>query len=307
MAEKNTNLNGVDFTQDPNDFLNIVDGKTVIEENEENTTSKSAAETIPKPTVVAPLDNADKTADEKKPVEEKNLEQKTPNEEPPKEEQVVIPKKEVMTPEEFRQKEAARMIQRQGEERKRAMMAHVEAAKANPEHIHTIAKIDKKLAGEVVKEIWGYSDYDELLAQSKIAEIKAVDPDRGELEERILRLELDRKKEAASAKEQLEKSFFTSKGFEPTPFDPRYVRVIEKLSLLNPSFVASDYSAALAEAYRMSAGEEVVVKDSSDIQKALSNSTPPAVPNSIKQPHETPSIYGEGTQSFANLLGVKLS
>ena len=247
MAD-NTNSMGVDLTQDPEDFKNLALGKKEVEVPAEpvKDPKESAAGTPPVPQEVAPQDNADKPADEKKPVEETTPVTKTPS------------VAEKLTPEEFQKLEASRMIQRQGEERKRAMLAHIEAAKSNPDHIHTVAKFDKKLANEVIKEVWGYQDYDELVAQSKIAELKESDPEKAEMELRLLRLEQDSKNSAANAKEQVAKSFFTTKGFTPTEFDPRYVRTMEKLALLNPTFVASDYSGALAEAYRMSTGEEAV-------------------------------------------------
>jgi hypothetical protein len=301
MAEKNTTSQGADLTQDPNDFLAIAMGTKEVETVTPpvEPPKESAAETPPLPKAEAPRDNADKPADEKKPVEETPPEPKTPNVEPPKAE-------DKLTPEEYRQREASRMIQRQGEERKRAMMAHVEAARANPEHINTLIKYDKKLANEVVKEVWGYQDYDELIAQSKLAELKEADPEGAVVEERILKLELEAKRQSATAKEQLEKSFFTQKGFIPTEFDPRYVKVIEKLSLLNPTFVASDYPAALAEAYRMATGEEVVDASKDKMREALEKSAPSSAPASIKEPHSSPSSYGEATTGFANLMGVKI-
>lgn len=299
MAEKNTNSMGaVDLTQDPADFMNLALGKTEVPPEkpaEESTPPKeSAAGTSPLPKEEAPQDNVDKPTDEKKTEEEKTPETKTPN----------VDQK--LTPEEFQRREAARMIQRQGEERKRAMLAHIEAAKANPDHIHTVAKFDKKLANEVIREVWGYHDYEELIAQSKIAELKESDPDKAALEERLLRLEMDAKRQTLSAKEQLEKSFFESKGFTPTDYDPRYIKVMEKLSLLNPSFVASDYSGALAEAYRMATGEEVVDVSKDKVQEALNRAAPSTPPASIKQPHTTPNSYGEKADEFAGLLGVKL-
>lgn len=298
MAEKNTISQGVDLTQDPDDFKNLALGKTEVAPPAGPPPKESAAGTDPLPKETAPQDNADKSADEKKPDEEITPDPKTPD--------VVPPKKEELTAEEFSKKEAARMIQRQGEERKRAMLAHIEAAKANPEHIHTIAKFDKKLANEVIKEVWGYQDYDELLAQSKIAELKESDPDKAELEERLLRLEMDAKKQTHSAKEQLEKSFFVSKGFTPTEFDPRYIRVMEKVALLNPTFVASDYSGALAEAYRMATGEEVVDVSKDKLRDALSKAAPSSAPASIKQPRAITNGYGGKTEEFAGLLGVKI-
>lgn len=295
MVERNTNSMGVDLTQDPNDFMNLALGKTeVTEEAAVKDPVESAAETPALPAQVAPQDNAEKTADEQKTVEETIPAPITPN-------------AEKLSADEFRQKEAAKIIQRQGEERKRAMLAHVEATKANPDHIHTIAKFDKKLANEVIKDVWGYQDYDEMLAQSKIAELKVSDPDRGALEERLLLLEMDAKRQSSSAKEQLEKSFFVSKGFTPTEFDPRYVGVMAKLQLLNPAFVASDYSGALAEAYRMATGETIVDVKKDLLQDALNKSTPSSAPTSIKQPHSTTQSYGQGADTFANLMGVKLS
>ena len=294
---------GVDLTQDPEDFKNLALGKKEVEapaEPEKKGPKESAAGTPPMPKEAAPQDNADKPADEKKPVEKETPEPKPSNVEPP------VKTEEKMSPEEFRAKEAAKMIQRQGEERKRAMLAHVEAAKANPDHIHTVAKFDKNLANEVIKEVWGYQDYDELIAQSKIAELKRTDPEKAEMELRLLRLEQDSKKSFASAQEQVKKSFFTSRGFTPTEFDPRVVKTMEKLALLNPTFVTSDYQGALAEAYRMATGEEVVDPSKERMQDAVNKSAtiPPA---SIKQPHATPSNYGEAAEGFAGLLGVKLT
>lgn len=300
MAD-NTNSMGVDLTQDPDDFKNLALGKKEVEVPAEpvKDPKESAAGTPPVPKEVAPQDNADKPADEKKPVEEKPPEQKTPDVVPPKVE-------EKLTPEEYQKREASRIIQRQGEERKRAMLAHVEAAKSNPDHIHTVAKFDKKLANEVIKEVWGYQDYDELIAQSKIAELKESDPEKAEMELRLLRLEQDSKRSAADAKDQVAKSFFTTKGFTPTEYDPRYVKTMEKLALLNPTFVASDYQGALAEAYRMATGEEIVDVSKEKVQDAVNKSavTPPA---SIKQPHSPSVSYGEAAEGFAGLLGVKLT
>ena len=295
MAD-NTNSMGVDLTQDPEDFKNLALGKKEVEVPADpvKDPKESAAGTPPVPQEVAPQDNADKTADEKKPVEETTPVTKTPS------------VAEKLTPEEFQKLEASRMIQRQGEERKRAMLAHIEAAKSNPDHIHTVAKFDKKLANEVIKEVWGYHDYDELVAQSKIAELKESDPEKAEMELRLLRLEQDSKNSAANAKEQVAKSFFTTKGFTPTEFDPRYVRTMEKLALLNPTFVASDYQGALAEAYRMATGEEIVDTSKEKVQEAINKSaiTPPA---SVKQPHAPSVSYGEAAEGFAGLLGVKLT
>lgn len=290
---------GVDFTQDPEDFKKIALGEKPPEKTEEKDTKGSAAGTPPAPQEKAPQDNADKPADEKKPVEEKTPEPKTPSAEPPKEEGK-------MTAEEIRAKEAARMIQRQGEERKRAMLAHIEAAKANPDHIHTVAKIDKRLANEVTKEVWGYQDYDELVAQSKIAEIRKDDPEKADMELRLLRLEQDSKKSVVAAREQISKSFFQTQGFTPSEFDPRYVKTMEKLALLNPTFVASDYPAALAEAYRMATGEQAVDASKGTFQEAVNKSAEPP-PSSVKQPHTTPSLHGEGAENFAGLMGVKLT
>jgi hypothetical protein len=300
MADKNTNFSGVDLTQDPEDFKNLAFGKTpeAPPAEAEAKPEESAAGTPPLPKEAAPQDNADKPADETKPVEEQKPEPKTPDVTPPAKE---------MNAEEYRQKEAARMIQRQGEERKRAMLAHIEAAKSNPDHIHTVAKFDKKLANEVIKEVWGYQDYDELLAQSKIAELKESNPDQAAVEERLMRLELEAKRATTTAKEQLEKSFFVSKGFAPTEFDPRYVKTLEKLALLNPTYVASDYTGALAEAYRMATGEEVVDVQKDKMQEAMNRAAPSSTPSSIKQPHTTSVSHGDKADEFAGLLGVKLN
>jgi DNA-directed RNA polymerase subunit F len=301
MAEKNTiPMGAADLTQDPADFMNIALGKVEVQppKADEAKPKESADGTTPLPKEEAPRDNADKPADDKKPEEEKapeaKPEPKTPNVE------------HKLTPEEFQKREAAKIIQRQGEERKRAMLAHIEATKANSDHIHTIAKFDRKLANEVIKEVWGYQDYDELIAQAKIAEIKETDPEKAELEGRLLRLEMEAKKQTLSAKGQLEKVFFVSKGFTPNEYDPRYVKVMEKLSLLNPTFVASDYSGALAEAYRMATGEEIVDTSKDVVQEALNRAAPTAAPQSIKQPHAPQSAYSDEANSFAGLLGVKI-
>jgi len=297
MAD-NTNSVGVDLTQTPDDFKNIALGKKEVEvktsEEKVKPSKESAAETSPLPKEGAPQDNVGKTTDEKRLDEEKNPVEKTPND------------GKKMTPDEFRRLEAARMIQRQGEERKRAMLAHIEAVRLNPDHVHTVAKVDKKLANEVVKEVWGYRDYDELVAQTKIAEIKESDPERAELELRLLRLEQDAKNSAENAKKQIAEAFFASKGFTPTEFDPRYVKTMEKLALLNPSFVASDYRGALAEAYRMATGEEIVDPSKERIQEALNQSA--VMPSgSIKQPHSPSTGYGEAAENFAKTVGVKLT
>lgn len=308
MAEKNTNPMGVDLNQDPEDFKKLALGEKEVKPPEPKPEEKpaeekkpegSAAGTPPVPKEGAPQDKVDKPTDEPKPAEKETPEPKPSNDAPP-------PKEEKLTPEEFRAKEAARMIQRQGEERKRAMLAHIEAARANPDHIHTVAKIDKNLANEVIKEVWGYQDYDELIAQSRIAELREKDPEKADLEERLLKVEQDSKKSAADAREQVKKSFFTSKGFTPTEYDPRVVKTLEKLALLNPAFVASDYQGALAEAYRMATGEEVVDPSKEKVQEAVNRAAEPP-PSSIKQPHVAPSNYGEAAEGFAGIMGVKLT
>lgn len=304
MSKENTNSMQVDLTQSPDDFLKLANGEATPEDlkkpeqKEEPASKESAAKDSPVKTEEQPKDNVEGTTDEPKPSEQKPDDKQTPEGE-------VKPK---LSAEEYQKREASKMIQRQSEERKRAMAAHIASVKANPDNLNHLIQVDAKLADEVVKEVYGYSGVEELRERSKLAELKESDPESGELAERIYKLESEAKIAKQEARKQAEKAYLESQGVMVSEFDPTYNRVQENLKKLNPSFVESDLGEAIKLAYQMTLG--VKAETPTELEQAVSKDSTVSVPSgTVKSDSPKPTIqeHSSHVTGFADMVGAKLN
>jgi hypothetical protein len=293
MEQKNTNPLAVDLDQSPDDFKKLL----MDDEGGAATTEESAAGKADKP--ADPQDNAEQPADEPKTGEEvTEPESKTqPAEGTEKEPEVIKPDVN-----EQRHKDAQREIQRRADEKKRAVEALADLAKADVSNLDTVAKRDPVLADAAVKEAFGFETLQDYKSHLRIQELKETNPDEAEREERLTRLE----KVFQESKENTRKTFLESKGVSTNRFDDNYLKVEEKLKLLSPDYVESNYAEALATAYNLAFPQTAPSPEKVELQNAVNKNSSDKIGNSVKQPHSTGSGYSDEQSAFAAIVGVQL-
>lgn len=305
----------VDLTQDPNDFASILTGNKTVEESP--TSPGSAAEEPAKPAVPGqvpangdPQDNVAKTTDEPSSAKKDNS---ADDDKKPSTEDIKVTDSQQqpkLSPEEHRIREAQRAISIREAENKRATLAMVELVKNDPAHLSVIAKYDQAMADRVTKEVYGYDSVEEYQEAVRIEQLKQEDPDRGQLEERLARLEKKERDEFRVLRQQIENKFFEEHGISQNQFDENNILLREKLKLLDPQFVANNITEALTVAYSLAfPSTPSVSKEEIDMQAALNQSHSDAAGGSggITTPPAAPSPYSEEQNSFANLVGAALN
>lgn len=303
----------VNLEQDPSDFAALASGKEIVADDTkvkstEGTDSDSKKDDQP---AEHPDDNGEKTPDEKKPAKEEAAKKPPTNEAKPPVATKTDAKagsKQKYTAEEFRKREADKIIQQKGEQAKRLFLAAVDMVRENPAALLNIAKYDRTQADAIVKEIYGYESVDELEQQTRLLELKKEDPEKADTEERLMRLEKDTRAVTRSQQEQLDKMFFESKGLQYNSVDPDCVAVMENLKKLDPTFVKNDRAGALNLAHQMALGQQSrVTPEMERLQEKLNEEESEGSGNGINAGHESPSPYDEKQNAFASLVGTKLT
>lgn len=303
------------LNQDPADFGKLLDA----------TIEGSAAADLVKPAEVVqppankhPQDNGEQTKapDEKKPEQKVASDIAKPSTTEDSNKVLPDPKAATISVDEQRHRDATKAIQEKSEERKRAVLALTQVVKADPNHLKTVATYDKKLADEVAKEVFGHASYQDYVDATHLNELRATDPDKAEIEERLIKLErehdqnkADREVETERLREQGLTQFLTNKGLNQNQFDADYIAFNESLSLLDPNLVASNPLKAYETAFQLTGiSPQAVDAKKVEMQQTLNRSNSESVTrNGMTSAPSAPSSYSEKQEDFAAKIGVTLT
>jgi len=236
----------VDLNQDPADFAALAKNPEPADPNGQPTVPEPGGSTPPEVTPPVTPEAPAKAEDTPKPAVE-------PEVKPPVAEVPADPQGQpkVLTPEEKQAQEAARKITELGEENAQKFKSMVAVVRENPDSLKSIHTTDPRLADQIAKELWGADDFQDLMKQAEIEELKANDPDAAKSAQELYELRKENQKTQNMLKQTAESSFFASKGIVNNPFDPKYKTLQEALENVNPQIVKDDYQKALALAHQI--------------------------------------------------------
>uniref|UniRef100_A0A6H1ZR28 Uncharacterized protein n=1 Tax=viral metagenome TaxID=1070528 RepID=A0A6H1ZR28_9ZZZZ len=293
-------MSEVDLTQDPNDFL-------------AQATNPDPADPNGQPTDQPPA--GDKPAEEKPEVKP----EETPKEEPKADpEQKPAPQAPSADPngqpkksaEELQKdwENANKKISELGEAKAKLFKTNLSLVNKNPDLIKDVHEDDPELAVQIIKEKWGYDSYDELMAHARIEEMKESDPDSAKREEELLKVKKDNERILKQLRGGAEEAFYTQKGIQNNPFDPKYQAVQEALKKVSPDLLKDNYAEALNLAHIIAfpaRTEDQIIEDQKKIALAKGATIPEAKGTGSSPPSS--SKLSEAQQGFASAVGANVS
>jgi len=258
-----------------------------------------------------------------KPTEEKPTEQPKEGETPPAKTEDVTPPEtktdEPTQPADFPQgeqpteetdaekerKNAAQKITELGEERAKLFKTYLGLVEDNPDVIKDIHKRDSGLANAIIKEHWGYENYEELSAYARVKDLEDSDPERAKSEKELLDLKKSNRTILSQLREGAEETFYKNKGITKNPFDSKYQAIQEALTKVNPTIVETNYSQALELAHQLAfpgRTEEQIKEDQKKITLATNTGTP--ISKGKGTSPRTPTKHTAEQQGFMQNVGV---
>lgn len=236
-----------------------------------------------------------------------------PEEKPSTEEQPADPsgQPKVETPEEKQAREAANKIRELGEAKAQQFKTMVSVVRNDPDAIKSIHSEDPALADSIAKEVWGADDYNDLMKQAEIDELRKEDPDKAAQQEQIYKLTKSNEKTQKQLRDKDENSFLQSKGIDKNPFDEKYKLLQQTLKeKVNSQLVEDNYAEALNVAYALafpSRTDEQVEADKKAILLAKGTGSQPANKGIAPSSPATPaSDFAPEQTGFAKMVGVNL-
>ena len=293
-------MSEVDLTQDPKDFLAQAQNPDPADSNEQPKDQE--------PTGDKPVEEKPEVKPEETPKEEPKADpEQKPNPEAPSADPNGQPKKSA---EELQKdwENANKKITELGEAKAKMFKTNLALVNKNPDLIKDVHESDPELAKQVIKEKWGYDSYDELMAHARIDELKESDPDSAKREEELLNVKKDNERILKKLRGGAEEAFYTQKGIQNNPFDPKYQALQEALKKVNPDLQKDNYAEALNLAHMIAfpaRTEEEIVED----QKKIALAKGAVVPESkgVGSSPSSSSKLNEAQQGFASAVGANVS